>query len=514
MGLLESIWASFEAVLFPNTPKLQERRQLKKLETSLRRNGTLARSGSTLSGKWAKHFSDFSEALTPFRAIIGRTFGSHVVPYRQALSRRFWEESFGLEFLEQRNQLTYEVLKRRLLQFGLNSEVQAKIEQEIELLLDTVSSADPLPPSQEWNALYWFSEVVQFPFETVLHPWGGARHNSGSFRDGVDPTPLLSSFEELYLALGAVDASKNLDRGIVRFWSGFTQDEGEIAEIYGQIQKARGLLVGPCNPVRLRDLIRWVTKKCDANPRVGRQDSQWFQRNVREFEATLRADFDRAAAEVYQAWLDNEIKKLFGPSKMLTTVGYTEAESEVLRKSVQVTLALVKPLVIFKTFYFGMVRLKLVPLLRELLLKGTFADKGLNQNLTQWIYRAEALEEEFRQFEVSVVDGNPGSWPHISAMMQNIQLRKNGGIQREVEILNSRVLDFITPRLQDLVNLLELGVILETDRVQNLGSVQNWGNLTSTIEGLLETMPQLPDTARAFFRIMKAYVPVHSSLLE
>lgn len=513
--ILRLLWEPLEEMLFPNTPKLKERRRLRQIERSLKKAGVISGYELNISGKWASQVQALASLLGPFQPLFGKTLGSSDSEYRLLLARRFWEASFGEDFQTIHNNLLPASLIPRFLRANLAASEKEAVFGEAKTLIDWVRRTDPVGPSQEWNALYWFSELVLFPYESILHPWDGKGPEGKNFKRDCPAKDISSPLEDFYHILSALNPGRALEQSVVRFCSAFVQDEAKIADIFNRIKKTESFLYGPCAFDRVRDLIRVIEGNPDAQPVIGKVESHWFANFASEFERKLLEEIDKAWAEAQTTWLNAEISALFGTEAPAYSPGYGDAENLVLAKAGFQPFVYARAIAVFKSYYLRVVKPSLLPLCKRILLGAVFIDKDFSHQFTRWVYRMDDLDKAITAFEYRILDGHLDSWPTIAASIELKGASKNGArTTLMIDELNTLALDLLNEWTKDILNFLEFCVILDKDRRSAPGiHIQNWRELSLAGEDGGDILEKALSGARRFFRVMRFYLPIQSGLL-
>jgi len=315
---------------------------------------------------------------------------------------------------------------------------------------------------------------------------------------------------------GALSPGKDLEQAVVRFWSGFSQDEAVIADLFLHLKRAVSLLFGPCSPETLRDLIRVLKADPDYQPSIAKGDPHWYDHQASEFENRLFQDIEKAWGEALSAWIEAETRALLGGTDAIQVAGYGESESLMLKKAELPIFAYARPITILRTYHSSVVKQKLLPLFKQILIRAAFTDREFNNKLTYWVFRMEELERAFTALEYRLNDGSAESWFGIRAQMEQKEATKSAaGIKRAVEIVNAQVFAFLSEWSQDLVNFLEMGIILRKDRSESRREfIQNWKDISCQDAEGGDVLERGLAGGQAFFAIMRFYVPVLSALLS
>ena len=530
MSIIQAIKNFFENIFYRNSPEVQKRNKLRKLESELRMHPSGIYKAELLQPNFAEALRILYMNLRPISKILDNTITSGDVKRNRNFEQELIITGYSDEDREILESLSYE---NRLQALSGDSDMsEHKLfdlqKQKLERIVADLRTPQFSKMNDVLASLKQLSDLCHFNFITPLQLFDDtfAKHKDDEgYVPQYQPLP-LATFENILMDLYYLTADfqitmpmGNAILALNQLLNDTENDSRTKKEILQNLRRIRAVLKNPLDSETLFKLIR--LSKGDPNfvPQKASYEENVCKKFAEKLQEKFQSDELHIRNELKNSQVKQELSELFPDGKMEAIKGYSKETVEIIANNSPSNFIWVVPLQILKTFlkiYYGE---SLRNLLNDVVVEGLFTNPTKKSNFSQLIYSLNDSMSLISQFENTFDDGQKYSVGMIKNYINDSHRDSDFGkkLTALIDSANSEAKEIIQ-KTASLLNTLhaDLGDFLQdakrssSEIVTNLKSIM-FSSRNRETTSLLEL--QFP-LWKVFFEILKNYVIIKKAKKE
>lgn len=522
MSIIQAIKNFFENIFHSNSPEVQKRIKLQKLESELRMHPSGIYKGELLQPNFAEALRILYMNLRPISKILDNTITSGDVKRNRNFEQELIITGYSDEDREILESLSYENRMQAL--SGDSDMSEHKLfdlqKQKLERIVADLKTPQFSKMNDVLASLKQLSDLCHFNFITPLQLFDDtfAKHKDDEgYVPQYQPLP-LATFENILMDLYYLTADfqitmpmGNAILALNQLLNDTENDSRTKKEILQNLRRIRAVLKNPLDSETLFKLIR--LSKGDPNfvPQKASYEENVCKKFAEKLQEKFQSDELHIRNELKNSQVKQELSELFPDGKMEAIKGYSKETVEIIANNSPSNFIWVVPLQILKTFlkiYYGE---SLRNLLNDVVVEGLFTNPTKKSNFSQLIYSLNDSMSLISQFENTFDDGQKYSVGMIKNYINDSHRDSDFGrkLTALIDSANNEAKEIIQ-KTASLLNTLhaDLGDFLQdakrssSEIVTNLKSIM-FSSRNRETTSLLEL--QFP-LWKVFFEILKNYV--------
>lgn len=530
MSIIQAIKNFFENIFHSNSPEVQKRNKLRKLESELRMHPSGIYKGELLQPNFAEALRILYMNLRPISKILDNTITSGDVKRNRNFEQELIITGYSDEDREILESLSYE---NRLQALSGDSDMsEHKLfdlqKQKLERIVADLKTPQFSKMNDVLASIKQLSDLCHFNFITPLQLFDDtfAKHKDDEgYVPQYQPLP-LATFENILMDLYYLTADfqitmpmGNAILALNQLLNDTENDSRTKKEILQNLRRIRAVLKNPLDSETLFKLIR--LSKGDPNfvPQKASYEENVCKKFAEKLQEKFQSDELHIRNELKNSQVKQELSELFPDGKMEAIRGYSKETVEIIANNSPSNFIWVVPLQILKTFlkiYYGE---SLRNLLNDVVVEGLFTNPTKKSNFSQLIYSLNDSMSLISQFENTFDDGQKYGVGMIKNYINDSHRDSDFGrkLTALIDSANSEAKEIIQ-KTASLLNTLhaDLGDFLQdakrssSEIVTNLKSIM-FSSRNRETTSLLEL--QFP-LWKVFFEILKNYVIIKKAKKE
>lgn len=530
MSIIQAIKNFFENIFHSNSPEVQKRNKLRKLESELRMHPSGIYKAELLQPNFAEALRILYMNLRPISKILDNTITSGDVKRNRNFEQELIITGYSDEDREILESLSYE---NRLQALSGDSDMsEHKLfdlqRQKLERIVADLKTPQFSKMNDVLASLKQLSDLCHFNFITPLQLFDDtfAKHKDDEGYVPQYQSLPLATFENILMDLYYLTADfqitmpmGNAILALNQLLNDTENDSRTKKEILQNLRRIRAVLKNPLDSETLFKLIR--LSKGDPNfvPQKASYEENVCKKFAEKLQEKFQSDELHIRNELKNSQVKQELSELFPDGKMEAIKGYSKETVEIIANNSPSNFIWVVPLQILKTFlkiYYGE---SLRNLLNDVVVEGLFTNPTKKSNFSQLIYSLNDSMSLISQFENTFDDGQKYSVGMIKNYINDSHRDSDFGkkLTALIDSANSEAKEIIQ-KTASLLNTLhaDLGDFLQdakrssSEIVTNLKSIM-FSSRNRETTSLLEL--QFP-LWKVFFEILKNYVIIKKAKKE
>lgn len=473
MSLLQAISDFFESLFNKNSPEVQKKIQMRKLENELRSQEPIIFKNGKLLPNFAETIRLLYLNTKPLNDLMTDTI------YGPDIQRnmRFENQLVLTGFSEQSQQivesLEYENRKKQLVNTAMTtSQVFDKQHKAMEKIIHELGTEPFAKIDRDLNTLHQLGDFCRFNFVTILQIFdpnfvsADPRYQPSYLEISIEK--VANILEDLYFitkGLNLTVSTMNAITALAALRANGNSANDDAEPIRDNLKKIAYILKHVISPERIRLMICYAKADLNYTP----QTAEYKDSARKHFSETLqnkfKTDEQRIKTEMKDAKINSELSNLFGTTDLLSLNGYNNDTNEKLLANAQMTFAWIMPMRILKTFLAMYMADSIKALLNDIIVEGFFNNPQFKSDFAADIFAALESSNEVQEFENSfnrgqqnsttTLDGyihdshnDPEFFKKLEQMVVSINSQASKLISREINNLN-KVSKHIDSLLQD-----------------------------------------------------------------
>ena len=473
MGIIQAISDFLETLFNRNSPEVQKRIQMKKLDVELRSyQPSIYRDGCLLP-TFAAAIRILYTSTKPIGDLLSATIAGSDIQKAMRFESQLVMTGFSIEFQKIVDSLSYEARKNELENTHLTiSQIFDGQRRRLDRVLNAVNTDQFKKINANINTVRHLADFCKFSFITLLQVFDPHFNSADpSYAPSYRILPIekaASLLEDLYFVMKGIvinTTSINALSALAQLRGMETAEKFTVSAIEDGLKRIVYILNHIITAERLKMLICYAKKDINYVPQAIEYNKSALETFSQLIQARFRSDEQRIKAEMKDEKITNELTELFGETPLLEVAGYSSELNEKLLANSAGAFMWIMPIRILKTFIAEYVTESVRILLNDIVIEGFFNNPTYKSDFSADVYAIhetaesiQAFEENFaseKKFSTAVIEGylkdihsDSSFMKKLEDMINEINLEANKLIAREASNIN-RVSKHINDLLQD-----------------------------------------------------------------
>lgn len=515
MSNLFSDFADFIVGIFSDPEARRLRKELKELHDNLQsvRPALYQKNTQAVLPGLAESYFNLYQLMYPLYDLFSKTLNSPDKKVRE-LSLNFLVESLLVgEITLRRSALQYEALKSRFASSSNPSLEINHVTTEFNNILSDIKKQNPTQVNQEITALFQLKNLVSHNFASFFKKFGYDIALFGKTQPRFIPLPgddLLPELLDLYYILGGFSLTSSMEKGLFLLLEKVSPSKAQENEkkMEKVLQKMQNLLIGPCSPYILLNLIRAIRREPQFMPEMAKGDENFVGQYVKEMTDRFGKDRDRASREVHDSSVNKEVSALFGDAThLLSLENYSEEMNEKLLGAGLSSLAHIKPLRILKSYAQAVLKTFFLDRIKAVIVDAFFQDKEFANRLSTSLYSAEGLMGRIDAFDEALATEAKNGFAGMDKYLKN-KGQNTASANKILEAIDKTASELLEHETNDIATLAsrvaEVLMDYKSPQPKNITNIKGLGgkNNREIMQGLIDGY----NKTVLFLKLMKHFV--------
>lgn len=524
MGLIQAITEFLESLFNRNSPEVQKRLKLKKIDAELRAyNPPIFKNGLVLPN-FAEAVRILYDNTKPLGELLSCTLGSPDAQQAARFESQLVITGFPAPEQKMLSGLTYEGRMEEFDNTSLTTSQifdgqQRRLDKIInELHADTFKTID----AQILTARQ-LADFCKFSFITILQIFdpnfvstGQSAHNP-SFTS-VPVGKIVNILEDLYFVtkgLSLTSASVNILTALAQLRGNLAAEKYTESVITDSLKNISYVVNHILTAEKIRMLICYAKVNINYIPKSADYKGAATLTFSEMLQGKFKSEGQRIKTEMKDNKISHEISGLFGAQALLTLEGYNDQVNARLIQNSAPAFAWVLPMRILKTFVQAYLNGQVRSLLNDIIVEGFFNNPSYKSDFSEDVFAVMESEDHIRAFEGKFLPGKPYAVSNIEGYLKDIHKEPSfmkqleqfvNGINTEAGKIITREVNAINQVSKHVAGILQDSKKSTSENIENLKVLMmSPRNKDNTYQ--LES--QYPSW-QIFFDIMRNYAIIQS----
>lgn len=472
MGIFQVITEFFESIFNRNSPEVQKKLLLKKIENEIKAyQPNIFKNGNLLP--------NFAEAIRilyintkPLFEILSTTIGSADIQRSARFEAQLVLTGFSQEEQDIIESLSYESRKKELENTNMTtSQTFDRQHKKLERIISQLGNESFKKIDRTLIYLRQLSDLCKFNFVTILQVFDpnyiSADLKYSPIYKEIPIQNLSNSLEELYFQINGLKFSNAMINAITALEKLKSPIDlpNEHDSIASNIKEIAFVINHVLSPEKIKSLIAYCKQDNSFVPKSVVYKEFAHQHFEKMIQGKFKSDEQRIKTELKDENIRSELSLLFGTESLQTLFGYNKETNSKLVKNSQSSFLWILPMQILKTFLSYYFTESIRSLLNDIVIEGFFNNPTYKTDFSADVYAAVESIQSLKEFEesfnnrnrnsLSTLDGyirdgrnNPEFLKKLDQAINEINMEANRIITRETNSLN-KVYKHIVDLLQD-----------------------------------------------------------------
>lgn len=519
MGIFQAISEFFESIFNRNSPEVQKRLQIRKMENEIRAfQPALFKNGSLLP--------NFAEAIRilyintkPLLEVFSTTIGSS----NGQRARRFESQLVLTGFTNEEQKiiasLSYEERKNDLDNPNMTtSQIFDRQHKKIDKIMTELGTSAFKNIDLTLNSLAQLNDLCRFNFVTILQVFDPNYISADlKYTPSYKDTPidrLSGTLEELYFQINGLkftNAMANAVCALEQLRSNGSALQETKDSLIKNIKEIAYVINHILTPEKLKKLICYCRQDNSYTPKSAVYKESACQNFEKMMQAKFKSDEQRIKTEMKDENIRSELSQLFGSTPLLTLYGYNTDINTRLLKNTASSFLWILPMQILKTFIANYYTEAVRSLLNDIVIEGFFNNPTYKTEFSADVYAAEEAVMTIKNFEESFANKSSTSLQTIEGYIKDSRnnpefLKKLDQTINDINNQASKIIAAETNSLnriyKHIVDLIQDAKKPTSEIISNLKVLL----LSSRNKDNTDLLEQQYHKWEIFFKIMKNYV--------
>lgn len=473
MSLLQAISDFFESLFNKNSPEVQKKIQLRKLDNELRSQEPLVFKNGKLLPNFAETIRLLYLNTKPLNTLMTDTIYGPDIPRNMRFEHQLVLTGFNEQNQQLVESLEYESRKQQLFNSAMTtSQIFDKQHKTLDKIIHELNTETFVKIDRDLNTLHQLGDFCRFNFVTILQIFdpnfvSADPRYQPSYQE-ISIERVANILEDLYFITKGMNltvSTMNAITALASLRAGGSALQEDSESIRENLKKIAYILKHVISPERIRLMICYAKGDLNYTPANAEYKESARKHFSEMLQNKFKADEQRIKTEMKDAKINSELSNLFGTTDLLTLNGYNNDTNAKLLANAQMTFAWIMPMRILKTFLAMYMSDSIKALLNDIIVEGFFNNPQFKSDFAADIFAALESSNEVQEFENSfnrgeqnsttTLDGyihdshnDPEFFKKLEQMVVNINNQANKLISREINNLN-KVSKHIDSLLQD-----------------------------------------------------------------
>ena len=524
MGLIQAITEFLESIFNRNSPEVQKRLKLKKIDAELRTyDPPLFKNGLVLPN-FAEAIRILYDNTKSIGELLTCTIGSPDAQQAARFESQLVITGFPAPEQKMLAGLTYE---GRMDEFDNTTLTTSQIFDGQQRRLDKIinelhADAFKTIDAQILTARQ-LADFCKFSFITILQIFdpnfistGASTHNP-SFAS-VPIGKIVNILEDLYFVtkgLSINTSSVNILTALAHLRGNLAAEKYTESLITDCLKNIAYVINHILTAEKLRMLICYAKVNINYRPKAADYKGAATLTFSEMLQGKFKSEGQRIKTEMKDNKISHEISGLFGAQQLLMLEGYNDQVNARLIKNSAPAFAWVLPMRILKTFLQLYVNAQVRSLLNDIVVEGFFNNPSYKSDFSEDVFAVMECEDHLLAFENKFLAGKPYATSHIEGYLKDIHKEPSfmkqlehyiNGINAEAAKIITREVNAINQVSKHIAGILQDAKKSTSENIENLKVLMM---SPRNKENTYQLELQYPNW-QIFFEIMRNYAIIQS----
>ena len=463
MSLFQAISDFFESLFNKNSPEVQKKIQLRKLENELKAQEPLIFKNAKVMPNFAEAMRILCQNTKPLADLFGDTIFSPDVHRNLRFEAQLVMTGFSENEQAVVESLEYENRKKQLSEVSAltTSQIFDNQHKNLEKITKLLQSDTFRKIDRDINILHQLSDFCKYNYVTVLQIFdpnfvAADKRYSPSYHE-ISIDRILNILEDFYFVLKGLTlttSTLNAISALATLKSGGNSLNSN-AEVYKDCIKHIAFIINHVlAPERIRLLICYGKADINYQPQISSYNDSARKHFNDMLQSKFKSDEQRIKTELKDNKINSELSKLFGSTELLKVSGYNSDINAKLLANSQLSLTWLMPVRILKTFLATFISEPIKTLLNDIVVEGFFNNPQYKSDFASSVFAALESAQSVADFEasferggrnaVSKIEGfihdshnDPEFFKKLEQMVSNITTEAGKHISHEINNIRS-----------------------------------------------------------------------------
>ena len=461
MSIIQAISDFFESIFKRNSPEVQKKIQMRKLENELHNyEPVIFKSGNLLP--------NFAEALRllyvnakPLNNLLDCTIGGSDVPRSKRFEAQLVMTGFSAETQQLIETLSYEERKKELYSKTsmTTSQIYDRQHKNLEKVIHEMNSPTFAQIDKTLISLHQLADLCRFNFVTALQIFDpnfiavDLKYQPSYLE--IPASRITNILEDLYYQMNGLNITSSISNAIAALAKLKNNGNHNFSEekLTENVKKIAYVINHILSPEKLKLLICYAKSDLNFQPASVTYKESAKKNFIEMLQSKFKADEARIKTEMKNENIRAEVEMLFGSQNLLTVNGYNQTLNDKLGAETQLSFLWILPVQILKTFVEAYLSEPIRSLLNDIVIEGFFNNPQFKSDFSDDIYAAlntasaiQEFEHSFdkgEKYDVSHIEGylrdshnDPDFFKKLEMMVNGINSEANKLITTQVHVLN------------------------------------------------------------------------------
>ena len=445
MSLLQIISDIFKSLFNRNSPEMQRKIRLKKIETELRAYEPYIFKDGKLLPNFAESIRILYLNTKPINDLLSSTIASPDITKNRRFESQLVLTGYSLENQQLIESLSYQPRKQELLESSQsNSQIYDRQHKRLEKIIHELNDNTFKKIDSDLINVHQLSDFCKFSFVTILQIFDS---NFIALDDRYKPSyqevpidKLGAPIEDLYFQLEGLEittATANVIKALVNLKYGDNRSDEIYSSYLDNLKKIAYIIKRIITSQRLKLLIHYYKEDLEYVPKVAEYKESARKNFSEMLQAQFKADEQRIKAELKDEKISAELQILFPDTPLLPLFGYNNETNLKIRDVSTSAFMWITPLQILKTFISVYFTESIRSLLNDIVVEGFFNNPTYKTDFSTIIFTALEIPSIIQEFEDSFTRGKRNDLATLQNYIHNS--RKDSDFYKKMELMISTI---------------------------------------------------------------------------
>ena len=428
MSLLQALADFFDIIFRSNSPEVQKKIKLRKIESELRLHPAGLFKNELVQPNFAEALRVLFENLDPISKILDTTIAGPDIKRNHRFEEELIVTGYSPEEKRILDALSYEERKKAASQAGEAGQRDIFDEQkkELEKIVTGLNGPQFSKMDDVITSLHQLADLCRFNFVVPLQLFDGdfaARRLEADYVPEYQPIP-ASTLENVFLDLYYLTAGYSISMATANavlalneLLRGQPNDTRTKKELLQNLRRVQAILKKVIDADALKNLICIAKKDPDFVPQKASYKEN-VRRNFAEgLQKQFAADEQRIRNELKDEYVKQELSELFPEGNLENLVGYNTDTMDIIGKNATTNFMWVMPMRILKSFLKKYYSEPIRNVVNDIVVEGLFTNPATKTSFSQLVYSVNDSMNLINQFEAAFSAGQKYSLESINGLI-------------------------------------------------------------------------------------------------
>ncbi len=523
MNLIQAITDFFESIFNRNSPEVQKRLQLKKLENEMKNFQPAIFSNGNLTANFAEAIRLLYINSTPLNNLFLATIASPDGQRAHRFEAQLVLTGFKHEDQKAINNLAYEGRRRELEESSMTtSQIFDRQRRTFDKMIQALGGDSFRKIDSNLIALHQLSDLCKFNFVTILQIFDpnfiAADFAYKPSYQMISASRLTSALEDLFYVASGLSFTSSMANAIAALAQLYSGGESSTAEVQNYTKNLKSMayiLTTVLSPEKIKTLIRYGMQEINYEPKTVEYKESACHNFEMMMQAKFKADELRIKTEMKDENIRTELSKLFGNSTLLSLKGYNNEFNQSLIAGSHGSFLWILPMQILKSFLAIYLTESVRSLLNDIVIEGFFNNPAYKTDFATDVHSALETSQTIADFEENFSTGGKYSTAIIESYLRDGKndvdfLKKLEPIVNEANNEANKIISKETNNLYRLYR--HIGDLLNDSKKPTSEIISNLKVLmmSSRNRDNTDQLEHQYENWEIFFKIMKNYAIINA----